>query len=696
MKSNFLDNCPRTLLYLLSLALVISIGIYLRAKSYNPNYVQPMADAWYFLRLSKEIISNGMLPPKWDYSSHWPYGRPLDVFHGWAYLLALFYKLFNLFGNFSLIEVANLAPLIIVILFSIVTFLFLQTLTKNQLSSILGTIFLTFAPSVISLTMAGMSDNDCTTILFILLNLFSLLYAYEKRSKLSIILAILLNSISMRFWVGSFHVIYIFLFTLLLKSLLLLKEGKREDCLKELKFGALLFFPTLVITEAMRVGILTWLINKIRWKGEMIVNISVAELMPIRYTGGWKAIEARVGIPALYLGLAFPAYLAMKWAKMLDLKRIEFKEGFLLLYYLFSLFMIIQGIRFSLLFTIASSIGASYVLSKLLSWERIKEHERILKALAISLGIITILYAPVYAIPQPVSKDWLETMRWLKENAEPGSLVVTYWDPGHFINYFGFKTTGDGAHCSKEAGCIWDHNVRIQDEARILVTSNETEAIEIIKKYARPSKELCELTKEKFKEFDQSHCLNPPETYFIASQDLLYKFQWLSYYAGLRDGKFRFAPVDYFDYVTNPGTCYIEAKNLLVWCPWNMWRARWEEVWKAPIGNFSFENGVPIYQVTARNPFLPGRVAHFKFAINYLWRQGKIYNFTSKNLTGIDGRIDGIFMDLGDLAIYFPPEIKDSILRRTFFDEGKDLHCFELVHYTPEVKLYKIKEECLA
>jgi len=103
MKSNFLDSCPKTLLTLLSLALVISIGIYLRAKSYNPNYVQPMADAWYFLRLSKEIISNGMLPPKWDYSSHWPYGRPLDVFHGWAYLLAIFYKLFNLFGNFSLI-----------------------------------------------------------------------------------------------------------------------------------------------------------------------------------------------------------------------------------------------------------------------------------------------------------------------------------------------------------------------------------------------------------------------------------------------------------------------------------------------------------------------------------------------------------------------------------------------------------------
>jgi len=674
---------------LLVLLLLLAFAIYLRIKSYNPSYVQPMADAWYFVRLAELIEQNGLAPPAWDVQSHFPYGRPLDPFYGWAYLLALLHRLLP---SLSLLEVANLAPLVMTIAFTLVAYCLALRFTSSKFAALMAAALIAFSPAVIGLTMAGMADNDCSTIFFVLLDVLTLLYAYERRSILSYLLAILVLTLSMRFWVGSFHVIYLFALAVML-NWLRLRSRDEAAAKEELRFLLLTFVPILILTELWGVGILSWALNLYVWQGEMIVNYSVAELQPLKLSRDWKIIETRVGVFPLYFSLLLPLYFLFKW------KEAPTKDWFLLIWYCFSFAMAIRGIRFSLLLSLTSALATAYLVKQLLAWERVSKYSIYLKVFLICCTAFFVLNAPLFAQPQPVSQNWLDTMQWLRQNAKPGSLIFTYWDPGHFINYFGFKTTGDGAHCSTKLGCIVTHNERIQDEARVFVTSNESEAIEIIKKYVEVNETLCNETKQRFPVFSEEYCKEPPEVYFIVSQDLLLKSAWLSYYGGLRDGSFRFRPSWDIEYYSNPGSCYLSTARELVWCVWVMRKTG--DSFIAPLGNFTLINGTPWYLLSVAHGGRLGGPVSIHYPVQYYWIQGETREAPA-NLTDEWGRpypperrIKGIFLDLGEVGVYFPPELKRSILFRTFFEDGRGLKCFELVKYYPELRIFKIKPACL-
>jgi hypothetical protein len=74
------------------------------------------------------------------------------------------------------------------------------------------------------------------------------------------------------------------------------------------------------------------------------------------------------------------------------------------------------------------------------------------------------------------------------------------------------RVIADGAHCQLGAdgkpACLYTINDRIVDLGKIMVTSNESESVSLIDKYRGDS----------------------PDAYWIASKDLIGKFQWMQYF----------------------------------------------------------------------------------------------------------------------------------------------------------------------
>lgn len=142
-----------------------------------------------------------------------------------------------------------------------------------------------------------------------------------------------------------------------------------------------------------------------------------------------------------------------------------------------------------------------------------------------------------------LSNNWFEGLNWIKYNTPNCSVIATYWDPGHFITGIAERpVVFDGASQNtvwqrdfeghlfeeqiKKIAVIDNYDVeyiqkdgkeytrittaRIQDIGNSLLTSNETMAVEILKKYVMPD------------------CNN--SIYYIASGDLIGKSQWWTYF----------------------------------------------------------------------------------------------------------------------------------------------------------------------
>jgi len=85
---------------ILLLAVIIYFAIGMRLPTANTDILLDY-DPWWFYRHAKEIIDNGLLPPKWDVLSYYPPGRPVDYQLGWPYTIALSYLVTNIFFPIS-------------------------------------------------------------------------------------------------------------------------------------------------------------------------------------------------------------------------------------------------------------------------------------------------------------------------------------------------------------------------------------------------------------------------------------------------------------------------------------------------------------------------------------------------------------------------------------------------------------------
>jgi dolichyl-diphosphooligosaccharide--protein glycosyltransferase len=293
--------------------------------------------------------------------------------------------------------------------------------------------------------------------------------------------------------------------------------------------------------------------------------------------------------------------------------------------------------------------------------------------MVVVLVLITYLYlnefylGPAFYISKhsgPVlSGNWWEALNWIKSNTAECSVIATYWDPGHFITGIAKRpVVFDGASQNSELflndGKAVRENedydekrARIHDIGTALFTSNETEAIELLKPY----------------QFE--NC--PEPMYFIASSDLIFKSQWWSYFS-------TWNPVE-------KGKKYVYAMlNLGGQAPLVQENVM---AYNFPAGgNQAFliyeKDGTYKILFQAGNQY--AKVKRFVYL-----KDGRLYEEIED-----EAELPGAVLAMTDFRqiIYMPPELENSMFTRLFFFNGQGLKHFEYVkEWGGEVKLFKIK-----
>lgn len=324
----------------------------------------------------------------------------------------------------------------------------------------------------------------------------------------------------------------------------------------------------------------------------LIVNVSVAELQPINIFNreGFFAVASRAGL--LPITLSFGLFLLIFY-KIWKKEKIPNEEIFFFIWILSMFILISRGVRFSLQFSVAAAVASGYVIGNYKKYPSItllillfgliflqqtflktsmdflilflifvisfisifKKDEKFMEVLLLALFTFQALFFLSNSIQlgqatgMEISQNWYDALNWLVTNSNKDTIVATWWDPGHILagySYYRnnpFKVMADGAHCDAKNCVIYNHDIRISDMGRAFSTKNETEAVEILKKYTSLSKEQCQKVKEIFGDiiydniFKDDPCKPVNKMYVIASSDLIGKYYWLSYFGSYDEKK---------------------------------------------------------------------------------------------------------------------------------------------------------------
>ncbi len=442
----------------------------------------------------------------------------------------------------------------------------------------------------------------------------------------------------------------------------------------------------------------------------LLVNISVAELQPLNVLSlnGFLSVANRVGLITITLSFGLiPLILYKIWIK----EKISKEEIFFFLFVFSMFFLITRGIRFSLQFTVAAAASAGYLIAHYKKYPRIiflillvslimlimvfprtlpnmlgmsfilllsffvfiSKNEKTMNKMTLAIFLFQVFFFISSSIQigfssrgMLISKNWYDMLDWFVNNADKDSLLMTWWDPGHILAGYTYykkkplKVHADGAHCPPKDCIPYNHNIRIQDMGRIFSTNDEEEAIKIIEKYRNLTQEQCQKVYEKFDGYVPPDACKPvSEIYLIASNDLIGKYYWMSYFG------------------TGIGQNFIQLQLSRI----------------DQSGSLIYGDG--IISVLQQNNTLYGvlnlptqgiRNAIIKEVIYYSNTNRIINTYNSSNT--IDGTlwIDPSFR----YVIYMTPQLRNSLFTKMFFFMGEGLKHFELVYYNPEIRVFKV------
>lgn len=681
----------------LLLILIIYLAIFLRLTTAGSDVLLDF-DPWFFFRQAKMLVDNNLFPLRWDLLSYFPPGRPVDYQLGWPYTLAISYLIGKMFiPSLTLMKSSAIFIAIFAGLSAIPAYLFGRLVT-NRWGGLITAFFATITPTYLSVSMAGYPDSDAVVVFYTFLVAFSILYAIQKKSKLGIVLGIASLWLFAFNWNSSWYIYYIFLFFIpfllffeIVEAIISRKERIAftqlvRSKIKEHKSTFLIIIIIGIVSAGLTFATKNWPFNTISpidqliaglniIRGQsLIVNISVAELQPVNVftRDGFLQIANRIGMFPIILSFLTFAFIFLKLARKI---KVGFAEYFIIVWLIISLWLITRGIRFSLIFSLAVAAASGYVVGNTPSiLEIFKLRGRMLVSSTVYGFILFLLLLhfsdnlnfSINAGGLDIGQNWKDALKWLQENANRKAIIATWWDPGHIITGFtGLRVHADGAHCPAHDCVPYFHNDRIQDMGKVFTTNNETEAVNILRKYMQLTQEQCQQVKEKFGNIvPKEGCEAASEMYFIASADLIGKYYWLSCF-----GQYRGANCQGNSFLQLPLSGRDLQQNLVY-------------------GN--------IVTLTARED----RV----IAIINVPQQG-VRNAIVRNLVYFDGgqmitadysnttnTIDGmVWVDPSfQNVIFMQADIRDSLFTKMFFFDGQGLNKFEMVFNNGEVKIYKV------
>ncbi|MEM0476054.1 MAG: STT3 domain-containing protein [Candidatus Aenigmatarchaeota archaeon] len=765
------ENIVKKINYLvipLLLILIIYFAFFVRLKT---AYVDiPLDyDPWWFFRHAKDIVERWDREKKfvlstWDEKSYFPPGRPI-YYDGYSYIIALTYLLIRNFIQISLEKYSVYFIAIFSALTAIPAFFLAKIISKNNLAGLLAAFLITFSPAFLIVSMAGYVDSDVVYVFYTYLVLFSTILLIEKSLNIIEVINIKLPNILFAirklaphfifasisyilfawnwnsayyfiFIIGGFLILYVIL-SIVFNSYINLSEketrkktNSKNYLLKTLGvfivIGILIFFTellTFLIERIFNTSLphpITTMLGQIYLaikgglKYALLVNISVAELQILNPFSieGIKQVASRVGlIPFLLSFLIFPIFVYNFFFKRI----LDWKEIFLIVWFIYSLYLISQGIRFSLLFATSLAIVASYSIFTLHSIiiEILQKSQKVLKIFNLfffSFLAIFIFYYLDHSFKianamkgMEINENWRAALDFIKNNSDEYTLVATWWDPGHIIaGYANVKVHADGAHCGWDSCIPYNHDIRIQDMGRILTTSNETEAYEILKKYTRISEEDCKKVKDKFPNlFNESICnITINKIYFIASQDLIFKYYWPYYFSSCLRKYYPENSICYtqkgienFFYINKKGEGNMYSIFILNIQKSDINKGILVYSTRTNVGERIIEIDISIKTENINNqtvlvPYFMNR-ERIKYLVYYQDNKPIIINqeeFEIKSDINAMVIIDPSFR----YVFLANEEIMNSMFTKMYFLNGIGLEKFELVFDNPEVKIYKV------
>ncbi len=415
----------------------------------------------------------------------------------------------------------------------------------------------------------------------------------------------------------------------------------------------------------------------------LIVNQSVAELQPIQNIfAEFGTIVGRTGAVPMFF--AFAAFF-ITGLKMIFKKEIHTAEYFAIIWLIISLFLITKGIRFSLLFSLATATAAGFTIGNLIIHARSKGSAVMLGAFFAVFLIGGVMhfndnygFAKAASGGLDIDQNFRDGFNWLKENADKDSLITTWWDPGHIIaGSTGLKVMADGAHCPPTSCVFLDHNSRIQDMGRAFSVPSEDESVKILSKYRSITPEQCDELRERFGDrFDPNSCNPISDMYVLATSDLIGKYYWLSFFG------------------TGQGTVFLtcdanDQESQRLGAPTYVCRSG------APTEISLVQQNNTVFAVM-NSPQQGVRNSPIRDLVLTQQGQPLVINSGRNLVSAVDGLVwvDPSF----SVLIFMYPNVRDSVFTNMFFFDGKGesslgikpLEKYELVYNNPEVKIYKV------
>ncbi len=510
--------------WIFALVFIFFFAYWIRSVGNIPDRILSF-DPTFFFRFTKYFADWGHFPV-WDELSYYvgradtPTNSPLMEI-----ITATVYNFFK--GSMSLFTVASSMSAIYGALIVVPAFLLGKELS-NKYGGLFAAALIGTAPAILIRTFGASYDTDQAAVFFLLFTLYAGFRCLRKKTIESLATAMFAYSAAMLSWGDS-----MFTFVILCGYAVVLFVAQKffgkffshdgSSAANNFKWNAIFLAAILAVVEF--VGIITksygaigsiFSIANFAQKAEVwIVNISIAELQPFDVFNiqGWMQAMGRfsVGDAVIDMGI-FLIFLSFMFIGLFYSYKKKINAAPLITaIFMIAFYVTTRGIRFtefsSGLFLLIIAAGFGYAV------EFLEKRSVLAKASVFGIALIITFFAfgissqLGYALGPDVDKSWDDAWKWIKENTPEDSIIGTWWDPGHMIaGYSERRNFADGAHCPHT--CKYTINDRIVDLGKIMATTDENTSLQLIKKYQGTSSKV----------------------YWIASDDLVPKFQWLQFF----------------------------------------------------------------------------------------------------------------------------------------------------------------------
>ena len=677
---------------LVALAVIFIFAFYIRSVNITPDRILSF-DPIFQYRYTKYLADFGTLPV-WDELTYYV-GRFVTFNESppllW-FLTVVTWWILKGFG-ISLMTSASYISALLGAAVVVPAFLLGRELS-NKWGGLLAAVLLGTAPQILIRTFAASFDTDQIAILFIVLTLWAGFYALKKRTPASFCLAAGSFIGFMMAW-GMYLYTWFFLIAgimvyFVVASVLgdrnIIKDNMTKPKMNEkfmlawkhnrgmLSIITALFVTILLAGSFVKVNVLSsiaGLTGFARQAELWIVNISIAELQSIDLTslGTWMVMMGRfiTGNTVVDI-LLFLTFISLAIFGLWQSSRHNTLDAsFLLTLFGLGVLTTFRGIRFtefsSALILIVIAAGWGY----LINWTA---KDKFLRPFAFGLGLLVVVIAAGLSLqlaPQlgpDVDPNWDSAWTWIQQNTPETSLIGTWWDPGHMIAGIAERRNiADGAHCGNT--CLWNINDRITDLGFIMATSNETASVERIQKYQGTSEKV----------------------YWIASNDLIGKFQWVQFFGTGCDARYEERCALYnqvslsqYGYGQDGGIAARYYSNIII-----------------------MTGSPPIpFVVEGRN------AAVFNEVISYESGVPKATRFSDYNISDVVGQLKPLETQLNakftnttapqtiwispdqSYIVIIPPTLRENVFTKMFMLEGQGLSHFKQVFRNEAVKIYEV------